>query len=119
MSKRDQAAAARDDELYWDLLEPQLATGQLEEGTIMSSDCVRANGEFVAMPEYVSGDLVVKLPAPRVAQLIDDNLGLPFAPAKRVFKEWVQVPGRDAELWATLLDEGIEFARASAKRKKK
>ncbi len=118
MSKREEVEADRDDELFWDLAEPHLAGGRLEEGTIMSSTCVRARGEFVAMPEYRDGDLVVKLPASRVAELIADGAGLSFAPAKKVFKEWVQVPGRDVALWDALLAEGISFANSVADKKR-
>ncbi|MGI9607621.1 MAG: hypothetical protein ACR2P0_15945 [Acidimicrobiales bacterium] len=99
-----------DDALFWDLAEPLMASGTAEEGELMRSRCLRVNGDFLAMPEYRTGDLVVKLPAERVSALIADGTGLAFAPAKKVFKEWVQVPGRDEALWKTLLDEGLEFA---------
>ena len=98
-----------DDALFWDLAQPLLASGVAEEGEVMRSPCLRVHGEFLALPEYRTGDLVVKLPAERVAELIADGVGLSFAPAKRVFKEWVQVPGRDAALWSQLLDEGVAF----------
>lgn len=98
-----------DDALFWDLAEPIMASGRAEEGELMRSRCLRVNGDFLAMPEYRTGDLVVKLPAARVAELIEQDLGLAFAPAKKVFKEWVQVPGRDEALWSALLDEGLDF----------
>jgi len=98
-----------DDSLFWDLAEPLLAAGQVEEGVLMRSPCLRVRGEFLACPEYRSGDLVVKLPAARVAELIGAGTGLAFAPAKKVFKEWVQIPGRDADLWSQLLAEGLGF----------
>ena len=39
----------------------------------------------------------------------DGGVGQPFAPARRVFKEWVSVPQRDRRRWRSLLREGIAF----------
>jgi len=103
-----------DDSLFWELAGPLIAAGRAEEGVLMQSQCLRVNGEFLACPEYTAGDLVVKLPADRVAELIGEGTGLPFAPAKKVFKEWVQVPGRDEALWTQLLEEGITFAKGAS-----
>lgn len=99
-----------DDELFWELAEPFMADGRADEGVLMRSRCLRVQGEFMAMPEYRTGDLIVKLPADRVAELLDAETGLPFAPAGRVFSEWVQVPGRNARQWHGLLDEAFAFA---------
>ena len=98
-----------DDELFWDVAEPMIGSGKIVEGELMRSRCVRVGKEFLAMPEYRTGDLVVKLPRERVDELIAGGDGLAFAPAKKVFREWVQVPARDAALWQGLLDEGYEF----------
>lgn len=98
-----------DDALFWDVAQPLLVGGQAVEGELMRSRCLRVGKEFLAMPEYRTGDLVVKLPASRVTELIEEGEGLAFAPAKKVFKEWVQVPRRDEALWADLLAEGLEF----------
>lgn len=98
-----------DDALFWDVAQPLLAAGKADEGELMRSRCVRVGEEFLAMPEYRTGDLVVKLPKHRVVELIEAGDGLAFAPAKRVFSEWVQVPARDEALWTQLLDEGFEF----------
>jgi len=99
-----------DDALFRELAEPLLAAGEVEEGTIMGFPCLRTTGgAFLAMAEHTSGDLIVKLPAGRVDELVDEGTGLPFAPAGRRFREWVQVPGRDEELWQALLDEAHAF----------
>jgi hypothetical protein len=103
-----------DEELFWDLGDALIASERATEGDIMQSRCLRVSGEFLAMAEYQTGDLVIKLPKQRVAGLISDEVGLRFAPAKKVFSEWVQVPARDEALWATLLDEGIEFVAGVA-----
>ena len=75
----------------------------------MRSECIRVGKEFLAMPEYTTGDLVVKLPRARVDELIEAGQGLAFAPAKKIFREWVQVPGRDEALWTALLAEAYDF----------
>ena len=98
-----------DDELFWDLAEPMIGSGKIIEGELMRSRCVRVGKEFLAMPEYQTGDLVVKLPRERVDELIANGDGLAFAPAKKVFREWVLVPTRDKKLCKGLLDEGFEF----------
>ncbi len=53
--------------------------------------------------------LVVKLPKARVTDLIDDGVGEPFAPAGRVFSEWLSVPTVNRPIWLSLLREGIDF----------
>ena len=51
----------------------------------------------------------MKLPKKRVAALIEEGVGRSFAPAGRVFKEWVSVPDVDEARWLALLKEGIAF----------
>lgn len=53
----------------------------------------------------------MKLPGERVAELAEDGDGDPFAPAGKVFGEWVSIPTVDRELWQTLLAESVDFAR--------
>ena len=103
------------DALYRELTEPLLAAGQAEEGTIMGFPCLRTTtGAFLAMAEGGTGDLIVKLPAGRVDELIAEGSGLPFAPAGRRFREWVHVPRRDADLWQALLAEGRAFVEGQS-----
>lgn len=107
-SEKEQPAEV-DDELFWDLAGEFIAAGKAEEGELMRSRCLRVDGEFMAMAEYRTGDLVAKLPRERVDALIADGTGLAFAPAKKVFREWVQVPGRDEPMWRALLAEAHDF----------
>lgn len=97
------------DEGFWQVVDDHLVTGRLQEGTIMGHACVRtADGnEFVAMGD--KGRLIVKLPKDRVAALIDAGEGASFAPAGRVFREWVAVDEFNPEAWAGLIDESIDF----------
>jgi hypothetical protein len=94
---------------FWDAAAPLLAEGLLDEGTIMGGPCVRAGGEFVGMPNHKGPGIVVKLSRDRVAGLIDDGTGQSFAPAGKVFKEWVLVEDHDESLWEALLRESVGF----------
>lgn len=115
----DRAAGRRDPghdpahERFWAVAEPLLATGTLVEGRMMGHRCLRAaDGDgFVATVHRATGDLVVKLPADRVAELVATGEGREFAPAGKVFREWVAIGGDDAERWGELLDESLEFVR--------
>ena len=70
---------------------------------------VTERGGFVATVERSSGDLVAKLPRARVAELIDSGIGAPFAPAGRVFREWVAVSADHIDRWEALVTESIDF----------
>lgn len=96
-------------EEFWDCATPLLAEGVIDEGTIMGGPCVRAGGEFVAMPHHKGPGLVVKLPRDRVAGLIEDGAGQSFAPAGKVFKEWVLIEAFDETQWQDLLRESVTF----------
>ncbi len=60
------------------------------------------------MPGHDSDGMVVKLPATRVAELVESGVGKPVAPAGRTFKEWVEVSA--SEEWGPYLDEALSFA---------
>lgn len=96
--------------LFWELVEPRFAEPGVERSTMMGFPCVRRNGQFFATIERQTDDLVVKLPAERVAELVESGEGVPFAPAGRVFKEWVQLPEADEGRWRELLLEAEAFA---------
>ena len=55
---------------------------------------------------------MVKLSKARVTELVESGEGAPFAPAGKVFREWVALPDADEERWAELLEESIEFVDA-------
>jgi hypothetical protein len=43
----------------------------------------------------------------------EDGDGEPFAPAGRVFREWVAITTIDRNLWQSVLAEAVDFARES------
>jgi hypothetical protein len=99
-----------DQDVFWELIEElRAADPRVEEGTIMGGRCARVAGEFLALVDFKGSGLVVKLPKDRVDALIAQGRGQPFAPAGKVFKNWVSIPKRDRRAWRALLQEGIAF----------
>ncbi|MBE8525422.1 hypothetical protein ILP97_49450 [Amycolatopsis sp. H6(2020)] len=92
-----------------------LAHPDVTTGTMMGFPCLRRSGAFFASCDHRTGDLIVKLSRDRVQQLITDGVGQPFAPAGRVFREWVLIADRNERRWTTLIDEAREFAGARDK----
>ena len=94
---------------FWTVAEPELRNPAVSKGTMMGFPCLRIEGAFYASADRHSGDLIVKLPAKRVDDLIDAGIGGPFAPNGRRFREWVVVTQRDEDCWASLLLEARQF----------
>jgi hypothetical protein len=101
---------SKSEQLFWRLAtELQAEDARVVEGTIMNGRCLRVGEEFLALVDYKGSGLVVKLPKERVEALVESGEGRPFAPAGRVFKEWVAVPNVDRRRWLSLLREGLAF----------
>jgi uncharacterized protein (DUF2461 family) len=98
------------EELFWDLVEPMYADPAVRRSTMMGLPCVRLDGRFFASLDRGTGALLVKLPAERVTALVAAGEGEPFAPAGRVFREWVAVPRPDRRRWGALLAEARDHA---------
>ncbi len=111
----DSAADGTARDLYDELTDDLLYDPAIGRATMMGYPCLRLAGKFLASYDDKSNCLVVKLPRERVAELVDTGAGNPFAPAGKVFREWVAVPAPDAPagrgLWQQLLTEAVEFAR--------
>lgn len=102
-----------DESLFWDVAEPFYGAGA-ERSTMMGFPCLRIAGKFFASMDHRTGDLIVKLPASRVDELIESGVGDPFVPNGRRFKEWTVVRSRDEKLWTELTQEALDFATASS-----
>ena len=100
-------------ELYDELTDDLLYDPAIGRATMMGYPCVRLAGKFLASYDDKAGALVVKLPRERVTDLVDTQAGDPFAPAGKVFREWIAITTVDRDLWRALLDEAAAFARAS------
>jgi hypothetical protein len=75
---------------------------------------LRSDGAFFACVERSTGNLVVKLPGPRVRDLVAAGQAVPFAPNGRTFKEWAAFPDPDRKQWAAVLDEARRFVSGEA-----
>jgi hypothetical protein len=98
------------EELFWQLAEPLLADPAVTRSTMMGLPCLRRNGRFFASLDRRTQALLVKLPTDRATALIGAGHAEPFAPAGRVFREWVALPRADRRRWRTLLNEARRFA---------
>jgi hypothetical protein len=98
------------EDLFWDLAAALLADPAVTRSTMMGLPCLRLRGRFFASVDRRTQALLVKLPASRVTGLIAGGHGEPFAPAGRVFREWVALPRPDRRRWRALLYEAQEYA---------
>ena len=95
---------------FWDLAaELQADDPAVAEGTLMGGRCMRVGGEFFSMIFLKEQTLVVKLAEERVSELIAAGQGEPFAPAGKVFREWLGVADVDEDRWRALMAEARDF----------
>jgi hypothetical protein len=99
----------RNEALFWRLAENHLRRDDVERSTMMGSQCLRTGGQFYATVHRRSKKLIVKLPADRVRELVDEGIGDEFKPAGRVFREWLQVNDGSEARWRALLEESRVF----------
>lgn len=87
-----------------------------EEGRMLRSASLKTAGKSYAFA--TATDLIVKLPASRVDELVDSGRGLPCSPKPgRPMKEWVCIPGPDEEACAAYVLEARTFVRTTADKK--
>jgi hypothetical protein len=72
---------------------------------------LRISGKIFAFPK--DGELILKLPSSRVAELIESGAGRPWGPGAKVMKEWVAVSATASDLWAPLAAEAHTFVGSS------
>ena len=97
--------------LYDELTDDLLYDPAVGRATMMGHPCVRLAGKFLASYDIKARSLVVKLSRERVAELVDQGVGEPFAPAGKVFREWVAIPTVDRDVWQRVLTEAVDFAQ--------
>ncbi len=83
----------------------------LDWSTMMGYPCLRVDGAFFASLDKRTGDLLVKLPADVVSGRVVDGSGKPFAPAGKVFREWLAIELGSEEAWASAMSEALDFVR--------
>lgn len=81
------------------------------EGRMLRSPGLKTAGKFYGFA--TAADVVVKLPASRVDELIDSGQGLPCSPRPgRPMKEWVRIPAPDEQSCLSFLLEARTFVSA-------
>jgi len=96
--------------LYDALTDDLLYDPAIGRSTMMGHPCLRRAGRFFASFDPIADALVVKLRRERVAELIADGTGEPFAPNGRVFREWARIVEPDPRVWEQMLAEARDFA---------
>lgn len=100
-------------EQAYDRLVGQLtARPGVASGRMMASDGLRLGDKYFAMLH--KGDLVVKLPAARVQELVGRGAGGQLTAGRRVMREWFTAPLDGPEDWRGLADEALAYARELA-----
>ena len=100
--------------VFWDLAAPMMADGSVTKSTMMGHPCLRVHGAFFASLERSTNNLVVKLPADRVIELLESVVAEPFVPAGRRFKEWALIPVCDEAIWRDFLKEARIFVEGKS-----
>jgi hypothetical protein len=95
--------------VFWSLAQPLQNREGVTRSTMMGLPCLRVDGAFFASCDRKSGELLVKLPEARVAELVGSGRGVAFAPAGRTFREWVAIPATQARRWKRHLEEALAF----------
>ena len=97
----------------WDKLGDELMASDpaIRRSTMMGLPCLRLDGAFFASLDKRSGDLIVKLAADDVAARVERGAGRPFAPAGKVFREWLAIRPASEETWRSALEDALAFAR--------
>ena len=87
----------------------------LGQGRMMNATGLKTGGKFFAM--VVKDELVVKLPAERVNELIEEGEGSRFDPGHgRLMKEWVTLHPPDEAACTAYVVEARDFVSALAAR---
>lgn len=88
---------------------------ELGRGRMMNAVGLKTGGKFFAMT--VKGELVVKLPAERVDELIAEGEGERFDPGHgRLMKEWIGLRPHDEAACERYVREAHEFVSGLAAR---
>jgi TfoX/Sxy family transcriptional regulator of competence genes len=87
-------------------VEPDVAAGRM-----FRSEGLHVRTRYFAL--LTRGELVVKLPAERAAELAAAGTGEPFEPSPgRAMREWLTLADAHLDRWPALVDEALAYARA-------
>jgi TfoX/Sxy family transcriptional regulator of competence genes len=105
----DATARAAGKAMLDDIAPRYLARPDVDWGAMFGSVGLRVRGKVFAVATY-DGDLMVKIPAERVAQRVADGSVTAVEMAGRTMREWVSMPISAGEgAWQELLDEAHAY----------
>jgi hypothetical protein len=107
--KTETTAIGTGEHLFWSLAQHLLEREGITRSTMMGLPCLRVDGAFFASRDRKTGDLLVKLPAARVDEIVAVGQAVPFAPAGRRFREWAAIPAARSRSWKRLIEEALAF----------
>jgi hypothetical protein len=112
------AAEQEAQELFDRIAERYLDQPGVSRGTGFGSSAgLRVGGKIFAMLDR-QGELVLKLPAEQVDELIGSGAGGRFEPRRdgRLMREWVTVPVSGGADWERLIGEALQFVSSGSGR---
>lgn len=97
------------EQIWKPIAEAELARRGIKGGTGFGrSEGLRVSNKIYAM--LVNGELVVRVPKPRVDELVDAGIGRRFEPSPgRIMKEWLSLPPTASRRWRGLVAEARAF----------
>jgi hypothetical protein len=88
----------------------RLGAAGVDRGPMFSTVGWRVGGKVFAFVAR-DGDLIVKLPAERVRELVDSGAGMPMTLGRRTMREWAHIPASGD--WEPLVLEAFAFVRGA------
>jgi hypothetical protein len=98
----------RGHDLFDPLADAFLSRDGVDLGWIFGSQGLRIRGKIFGFLGH-EGDLVVKLPAERVAALVSEQGARRLRTGEREMREWLVVTQDQSDLWAGCLEEAFAF----------
>ena len=85
-------------------------------GRMFNGDGLKVQGRFFAFIGR-NGDLIAKIPAPRVRELVSQQTGAAVVMGSRTMREWARFPVEaGVGTWSQVLEEAYAFVLAGAPR---
>jgi hypothetical protein len=95
---------------FAELIAALTADPDVAEGKALHAPGLKRAGKLFAM-HLADAGLVLKLPAPRVLELVAEGVGAPFGTGGRVMREWTAIGADHVDAWPALAAEALAFAR--------
>jgi TfoX/Sxy family transcriptional regulator of competence genes len=113
---KKKASVAPSDSRFSKLVSTLGSEPGIEIGSMFGSTGLKIGGKVFAME--VKGELVVKLPAARVAELLAADVGTSFDPGHgRLMKEWVAIASGTASEWIAYAREAQAFITNNSRKR--